>query len=81
MKTRMGTSLIGAGRLVLGLAVLGGIDSEVAGQCSFEVTQIIEGQADERLDDFLSIVQASDLSALSNTLTPELVTFIRGMLV
>lgn len=32
-------------------------------------------------DAYYRIVQASDLSALSNTLTPELVTFIRRMLV
>ena len=44
------------------------------------VERIIEGQADERLENFLMIVQASDLSALSNTLTPDLVTFIRGVL-
>ena len=44
------------------------------------VERIIEGQADERLEDFLMIVQASNLSALSNTLTPDMVTFIRGIL-
>ena len=44
------------------------------------VERIIEGQADERLEDFLMMVQASDLSALSNTLTPDLVAFIRGVL-
>ena len=45
MKTRMRTSLIVAGRLVFGVAVLGGIDSEAAGQCSYVVTQIIEAPA------------------------------------
>ena len=44
------------------------------------VERIIQGQEDERLDDFLKIVQASDLSALSNTITTELVAFIRRML-
>ena len=44
------------------------------------VERIIQGQADERLDDFLKIVQASDLSALSNTITAELLAFIRQLL-
>ena len=45
MKNRMRTSLIVAARLVFGLAVLGGIGSEASGQCSYEVTQIIEAPA------------------------------------
>ena len=45
------------------------------------VESIVQGRRNERLEDFLKIVQASDLSAISITLTPELVTFIRGMLV
>ncbi len=45
MKTRMRTSLIVAGRVVLGVAVLGGINTEAAGQCTYEVTQIIEAPA------------------------------------
>jgi hypothetical protein len=44
------------------------------------VDRLLQGQEDVRLDDFLKIVQASDLSALSNTLTPELLTFVRQML-
>ena len=44
------------------------------------VERIIQGQADERLEEFIMIVQASDLSALSNTLTPDLVSFIRRVL-
>ena len=44
------------------------------------VERIIQGQADERLEEFLMVVQASDLSALSNTLTPDLVAFIRRLL-
>jgi len=43
MKNRKRTSLIVAGRLVFGVAVLGGIDSGAAGQCSYEITAIIEG--------------------------------------
>ena len=45
------------------------------------VERILHGQVDQRLEDFLKIVQASDLSALSNTISEELVTFIRRMLV
>jgi hypothetical protein len=44
------------------------------------VEQVLQGRADPRLDDFLKIVQASDLSALSNTLSDELVAFLRQML-
>jgi hypothetical protein len=44
------------------------------------VERLLQGRKDERLEDFLRIVQASDLSALSNTLTPELLTFVRRML-
>lgn len=43
------------------------------------VEQILQGKQDERLDDLLKIVQASDLSALSNTMTAELVGFIQGI--
>ena len=45
------------------------------------VRDIMEGRADQRLDDLLRIVQASDLSALANTLDEEMVEFIRGLLV
>ena len=44
------------------------------------VERILQGRQDERLDDLLKIVQASDLSALSNTITAELVGFIRGII-
>ena len=44
------------------------------------VERILQGKQDERLDDLLKIVQASDLSALSNTITAELVGFIRGII-
>ena len=43
------------------------------------VERILQGRQDERLDDLLKIVQASDLSALSNTITAELVGFIHGI--
>ena len=44
------------------------------------VSRIIHGQVDQRLEDFLKIVQASDLSALSNTLTDELTQWIRQLI-
>ena len=44
------------------------------------VEKILHGQVDRQLEDFLKTVQASDLSALSNTINPELVTFIRRLL-
>ena len=44
------------------------------------VERILHGQADERLDDFLKIVQASDLSALATTLNQELLGFIQQVL-
>ena len=44
------------------------------------VERILHGQADGRLDDFLKIVQASDLSALATTLNQELLGFIRLLL-
>ena len=65
-------------RLVAAIDVdLGAKNRQLSGML---VERIIEGQADERLGEFIMIVQASDLSALSNTLTPELVTFIRRVL-
>ncbi|MDA0735382.1 MAG: hypothetical protein O2909_12660 [Chloroflexi bacterium] len=45
------------------------------------VDKILQGQVDQSLEDFLKIVQASDLSALSNTITEELASFIRRVLV
>ena len=44
------------------------------------VERILHGKADGRLDDFLKIVQASDLSALATTLNKELLGFIRQLL-
>ncbi|HAJ00266.1 MAG TPA: hypothetical protein DCL97_06310, partial [Dehalococcoidia bacterium] len=45
------------------------------------VERVLEGNNDQRLDDFMTIVQASDLSALSNTLNEDLLAFIRQLLV
>ena len=44
------------------------------------VGRILEDRADQRLDNFLKIVQASDLSGLSNTLSEELAQFIGRLL-
>ncbi len=44
------------------------------------VRRILRGQADQRLDDLLKIVQASDLSALVTTLDDELLAFIKEFL-
>ena len=44
------------------------------------VDKIIHGGEDKRMDSFLRAVQASDLSALSNTLDHELAAFIRRLL-
>lgn len=44
------------------------------------VDRILHDMVDERLEDFLKIVNSSDLSALSNTLNDELVVFIRQLL-
>ncbi len=44
------------------------------------VGRILHGPADQRLEDFLKIVLASDLTALSNTLDDELADFIRALL-
>ena len=45
------------------------------------VERVLEGNNDQRLGDFIAIVQASDLSALSNTLNEDLLAFIRQLLV
>ena len=44
------------------------------------VDRIVLGKVDQRLEDFLKIIQASDLSALSNTLDKEMAGFIRRIL-
>ncbi len=44
------------------------------------VERLLHGQIDQRLENFLKIVQASDLSALSNTLNADLAVFVRQFL-
>ena len=44
------------------------------------VDRILNNMVDERLENFLKIVRSSDLSALSNTISDELVVFIRRLL-
>ena len=44
------------------------------------VDRILHEGTDQRLENFLNIVQASDLSVLSNTLNDELAAFIRRLL-
>ena len=44
------------------------------------VRRILDDQVDERLDSFLKIVQASDLSALCNTLNDDMLQLIRRIL-
>ena len=44
------------------------------------VERILHGWLDQRLEGFLKIVQASDLSSLSNVLNAELVQFIQQLL-
>ncbi len=47
---------------------------------SLLVARILRGQVDQRLEDFVKIVQSSDLSALSSTLNEELLSFVRQLL-
>ena len=44
------------------------------------VEKIMRGERDQKLEDLLKIIQASDLTALFNTLSPELVGFIGQIL-
>jgi hypothetical protein len=44
------------------------------------VERVLEDNNDQRLNDFIAIVQASDLSALSNTLNEDLLAIIRQLL-
>jgi hypothetical protein len=67
------------------LARLGGAISSLLGAkqrtlSGLLVEQVLQGRADPRLDDFLKIVQASDLSALANTMSTELAAFLRQVL-
>ena len=45
------------------------------------VDRILHGQVDQQLEEFLNIVLASDLSALSNTISEDLVAFLQRLLV
>ncbi len=40
----------------------------------------MRGERDQKLEDLLKIIQASDLTALFNTLSPELIGFIGQIL-
>jgi hypothetical protein len=44
------------------------------------VEKALAGRADERWQEFLQIVQSSELSSLANTLDNDLVTFIKQVL-
>ncbi len=44
------------------------------------VEKALAGRADERWQDFLKIVRASELSSLANKLDNDLVTFIKQVL-
>jgi len=44
------------------------------------VGRVLRGGTDSRLEEFLKMVLASELTALSNTLDPELLAFIRSVL-
>ena len=63
---------------------IGAIEFDLRGQTrrlsNLLVERIMRGERDERLDDLLKIIQASDLSALCNTLSPELIGFIGQIL-
>ena len=74
------TSLPGAelGRLLP--AIDGALGAKNGQLSNLLVERILHGQADGRMDDFLKIVQASDLSALATTLNQELLGFIRQLL-
>ena len=74
------TSLPSAGLGRLLPAIDGALEKKNGQLSNLLVEQILRGQADGRLDDFLKIVQASDLSALATTLNHELPGFIRQLL-
>ena len=61
-------------------AIDGALDAKNGQLSNMLVERILHGQADGRLDDFLKIVQASDLSALATTLNQEMLDFIRRLL-
>jgi hypothetical protein len=61
------------------------IEADLAGQnrqlSNLLIGKIMQEAHDPQLDDLIKMVHASDLSALSNTLTPDMVGFIRRLLV
>ncbi len=64
--------------------LLSAIDGELGDKnrrlSNLVVEKILRGRGDQRVEDFLKIVLASDLHALSNTISEELVGFVRRML-
>ena len=68
MKNRMRTSLVVAARLVFGLAELGGINSEAAGQCSYEITAIIEAPACGDIP-FFNAIDITDFGEVGGSFT------------
>ena len=64
--------------------LLSAIDGELGDKnrrlSNLVVEKILRGHVDQRVEDFLKIVLASDLHALSNTISEELVGFVRRML-
>ena len=56
------------------------LDAQTRRLSNLLVERIMRGERDQRLEDLLKIIQASDLTALCNTLSPELVGFIGQIL-
>ena len=56
------------------------VRSKVFRKAREAVEKALAGKADDRWQEFLQIVQASDLSSLANTLDVDLVSFIRQIL-
>ncbi len=56
------------------------LDAQTRQLSNLLVERIMRGERDQRLEDLLKIIQASDLTALCNTLSPELVGFIGQIL-
>ena len=56
------------------------LDAQTRRLSNLLVERIMRGDRDQRLEDLLKIIQASDLAALCNTLSPELVGFIGRIL-
>ncbi len=56
------------------------LDAQTRRLSNLLVERLMRGERDQRLEDLLKIIQASDLTALCNTLSPELVGFIGQIL-